>query len=127
MVERIEGFCTESQWKRAYEEINRFESEITSHGTVLCKFWLQIDSATQLVRFNERQGSPEKQWKITDEDWRNRAKWPQYEAAVNEMLQKTNTAAAPWTVVEANNKQFARLKVLQTVITAVERRLEQDE
>ena len=126
MVERIEGFCTESQWKRAYEEINRFEEELAAHGTVLCKFWLQIDNGTQLIRFEERQNTPEKQWKITDEDWRNRAKWPQYEAAVNEMLQKTNTANAPWTVIEANNKQFARLKVLQTVIAAVESRLEKD-
>jgi polyphosphate:AMP phosphotransferase len=126
MVERIEGFCTESQWKRAYEEINHFEAELTTHGSVLCKFWLQIDNDTQLTRFEERQNTPDKQWKITDEDWRNRAKWPQYETAVSEMLQKTNTASAPWTVIEANNKQFARLKVLQTVIAAVESRLEKD-
>lgn len=124
LVERVEGFCTESQWKRAYEELNRFEAELTGHGMVLCKFWLQIDSATQLTRFQERQADPEKQWKITDEDWRNREKWPEYEMAVNEMLQKTNTSSAPWTVVEANNKQYARLKVLQTVIQAIEQRLE---
>lgn len=126
MVERIEGFCTESEWKRAYEEINRFEAELTAHGAILCKFWLQIDRDTQLVRFNEREASPDKQWKITQEDWRNREKWPLYETAVNEMLQKTSTATAPWTVVEANNKQFARLKVLQTVIRAMEIRLAEE-
>lgn len=124
LVERVEGFCTESQWKRAYEELNRFEAELTGHGMILCKFWLQIDSAAQLTRFQEREADPEKQWKITEEDWRNREKWPSYEIAVNEMLQKTNTAYAPWTVVEANNKQYARLKVLQTVIQAIEQRLE---
>lgn len=126
MVERIEGFCTEPQWKRAYEEINRFEAEIIAHGTILVKFWMHIDSETQLTRFNDRQASPDKQWKITAEDWRNREKWPQYAAAVEEMLQKTNTATARWTVVEANNKQFARLKVLHTVIQAIEARLEAD-
>ncbi|HPS82565.1 MAG TPA: hypothetical protein PLP25_11980 [Candidatus Limiplasma sp.] len=124
MVERIEGYCTEPQWQRAYEEINRFEANITDHGTILCKFWLQIDSETQLARFNDRENTWDKQWKITPEDWRNREKWPLYEVAVSEMLQKTNTATAPWTVVEANNKQFARLKVLQTVITTIEKRLE---
>ena len=123
MVERVEGFCTETQWQRAYEEINRFESEIVNHGSILCKFWLQIDRDTQLARFNDREASPDKQWKITEEDWRNREKWPQYEEAVGDMLQKTNTAYAPWTVVEANNKQFARLKVLETVIHAVEKQL----
>jgi polyphosphate:AMP phosphotransferase len=124
LVERIEGFCTEAQWKRAYEEINRFEAEIATHGTVLVKFWLHIDSETQLTRFHDREHSPDKQWKITEDDWRNRDKWPAYAVAVNDMLQKTNTAAAPWTVVEANNKQYARLKVLQTVIHAAEVRLE---
>lgn len=124
LVERVEGFCTEEQWKRAYEEINRFEAEIAAHGTVLVKFWLHIDQETQLTRFNDRQSAPDKQWKITEDDWRNRDKWPAYAVAVNDMLQKTNTAAAPWTVVEANNKQYARLKVLQTVIRAAEARLE---
>ncbi len=126
LVERVEGFCTEAQWKRAYEEINRFEAEIAVHGTVLVKFWLHIDQDTQLTRFNDRQSAPDKQWKITEDDWRNRDKWPAYAVAVNDMLQKTNTASAPWTVVEANNKQYARLKVLQTVIRAAEARLEAD-
>jgi len=126
MVERIEGYCTESEWKRAYDEINRFEAELAAHGVIQRKFWLQIDNATQLSRFKDRETAPDKQWKITAEDWRNREKWPQYEVAVNEMLQKTNTAAVPWTVVEANNKQFARLKVLHTVIRAIEERLEEE-
>ena len=126
LVERIEGFCTKGQWMRAYEEINRFEAEIAAHGTILLKFWLQIDSQAQLTRFNDRQNSTDKFWKITDEDWRNREKWPEYTVAVNDMLQKTNTATAPWTVVEANNKQYARLKVLLSVIQAIEARLEAD-
>ena len=119
MVERIEGFCTEPQWRRAYDEINRFEQDLLDEGAVICKFWLQIDNEEQLKRFNARQKTPDKQWKITDEDWRNREKWPQYETAVDEMLQKTNTQGAPWTVVEANNKQYARIKVLRTVIDAM--------
>lgn len=127
LVERVEGYCTPSQWKRAYEEINRFEAALAAHGTVLVKFWLHIDPQTQLTRFTDRETTPEKQWKITPDDWRNREKWPQYAAAVDEMLQKTNTAAAPWTVVEANNKQFARLKVLHTVIQAIEARLKEEE
>lgn len=127
LVERVEGFCTPPQWKRAYEEINRFEAALAAHGTVLVKFWLHIDPQTQLTRFNDRETTPDKQWKITPDDWRNRDKWPLYAAAVDEMLQKTSTAAAPWTVVEANNKQFARLKVLHTVIQAVEARLKAEE
>ena len=126
MVERIEGFCTEAQWKRGYEEINRFERELTEHGTIVRKFWLQIDADEQLRRFNDRQNTPEKQWKITEEDWRNREKWPQYEEAVNDMLQRTSTTDAPWVVVEANNKQFARLKVLHTIIEAIEQRLDEE-
>lgn len=126
MVERIENLCTTAQWKRAYEEINRFESELVAHGVLICKFWLHIDMDTQLARFRDREADPEKQWKITDEDWRNREKWPLYEEAVNDMLQKTNTAFAPWTVVAGNNKQYARLKVLQTVINTIEARLQNE-
>ncbi len=127
MVERIEGFCTETQWKRAYEELNQFEQALLNDGCIVRKFWLQISSEEQLARFRERQGNPLKQWKITDEDWRNRDKWPQYEQAVNEMLLKTNTAQAPWTVVEANDKHFARCKVLDVVIAAMEERLAQED
>ena len=127
MVERVEGLCTVPQWQRAYEEINRFEKLLTDDGAILCKFWLQIDQATQLQRFEERQADPEKQWKITDEDWRNREKWPAYEQALNEVLQRTHTAFAPWTVVEANDKDFARIKVLKTVVDAIEKRLGNDD
>ena len=120
MVERIEGFCTENEWQRAYEEINQFEHELCVHGAIVRKFWLHIDQDEQLRRFEDRQNTPGKQWKITDEDWRNREKWPQYEVAVNEMLRHTHTAAAPWIVVPANNKKYARLMVLHTVINAME-------
>jgi len=123
MVERIEKLCTVPQWQRAYEEINRFEKLLTDDGAILCKFWLQIDQAEQLKRFEARKGDPEKQWKITDEDWRNREKWPAYEQALNEVLQRTHTSYAPWTVVEANDKEYARIKVLKTVIDAMEKRL----
>lgn len=126
MVERLEGYCTENQWKRAYEEMNLFEKDLRDEGVVLCKFWLQIDREEQLRRFEERQNNPEKQWKITEEDWRNREKWPQYEEAVDEMLQKTNTVYAPWTTTEANNKQYARIKVLQTVAHALEAALKEE-
>lgn len=124
MVERLEGFCSEAQWKRCYEEFNLFEQDLHEADTILCKFWLHISPDEQLKRFNRRANNPEKQWKLSDEDWRNREKWDLYEEAVNDMLKKTNTAYAPWTVVEADNKHFARIKVLHTVIEAIEKRLE---
>jgi polyphosphate:AMP phosphotransferase len=123
MVERIENLCTVPQWQRAYEEINRFEKLLTDDGAILCKFWLQIDPATQLERFQARKNDPEKQWKITDEDWRNREKWPAYEQAVDEVLQRTHTTYAPWTVIEADDKEYARIEVLRTVVGAMEKRL----
>lgn len=123
MVERIEGFCSEAQWRRAYDEINSFERQLADYGAIVHKFWLHIDKEEQLKRFHERESTPEKQYKITEEDWRNREKWDAYETAVDEMLQKTNTAPAPWTVVESNSKYFARIKVLKTVIRAIEERL----
>ena len=123
MVERLEGFCTEKDWKRAYNEINEFERQLTDWGAVLLKFWIHIDQDTQLARFTERQNTPEKQWKITDEDWRNREKWDLYEDAVNEMIEKTNTSFAPWHVLESNDKKYARIKALKTVIEAIEKRL----
>lgn len=123
MVERIEGFCTEDDWHRAYREINEFEKELYDWGAVIVKFWLQIDKDEQLRRFTDRQNTPEKQWKITDEDWRNREKWDRYEVAVNEMLQKTSTDFAPWTIIESQDKHFARLKALETLIRAIEARL----
>lgn len=121
MVERIEHFATDAEWQRAYGEINETEAQWVEHGTILCKFWLHIDKDEQLKRFEEREKDPDKKWKITDEDWRNREKWPDYEAAVNEMLIRTSTDYAPWTVVEANSKYYARIKVLKTVINAIEK------
>lgn len=121
MVERLEGFCSENDWQRAYNEINEFEKELTDWGAVLIKFWVQIDKDTQLKRFNDRQNDPEKQWKITDEDWRNREKWDLYEGAVNEMLQKTNTSFAPWTILESVDKKYARIKALKKVIKEIKK------
>ena len=120
MVERLEGFCTEKDWKRAYNEINEFERQLTDWGAVLLKFWIHIDQETQLARFTERQNTPEKQWKITDEDWRNREKWPQYEEAVDEMLKKTSTENAPWFIIESNDKHYARIKALKIIVKALE-------
>lgn len=123
MVERIEGFCTEAEWKRAYQEINEMESHMANYGTVVLKFWLHIDKDEQERRFKERMETPSKQWKITDEDWRNREKWDQYEEAVNEMLVRTSTTYAPWIVVEGNCKYYARVKVLETVVEALEAKI----
>ena len=121
MVERIEHFATDAEWQRAYGEINETEAQWAEHGIILCKFWLHIDQDEQYKRFKERENDPDKEWKITEEDWRNREKWPAYEAAVNEMLIRTSTDYAPWTVVEANSKYYARIKVLKTVINAIEK------
>ena len=123
MVERLEGFCSENDWQRAYNEINEFERELTDWGAVVIKFWVQIDKQTQLLRFNERQNDPAKQWKITEEDWRNREKWDAYETAVNEMLQKTSTANAPWHILESVDKKYARIKALQITADALEKAL----
>lgn len=124
MVERIEGFCTKQEWQRAYKEINSMERDISNAGAIVLKFWMQIDKDEQERRFKARQENPEKQWKITDEDWRNREKWDQYETAVDEMLQKTNTAYAPWHVLESVDKRYARLKALRIVIAELEKALE---
>ena len=125
MVERIEKLCSEDEWKRAYKEINEMETHIANFGTIVLKFWLHIDKDEQERRFNERMNTPEKQWKITDEDWRNREKWPQYEIAVDEMILRTSTSYAPWIIVEGNNKYYARIKVLETVVEALEKRLKE--
>ena len=116
----FEGYCGEDDWKRAYGEINEFEKELADYGTIVLKFWIHIDPETQLERFELRQNTPEKQWKITDEDWRNREKWPLYETAVEEMLQKTSTAYAPWHIIESVDKKYARIRVLQIVTDALE-------
>ena len=120
MVERLEGFCSEKDWKRAYNEINEFERQLTDWGAIVLKFWIHIDQDTQLARFTDRQNTPEKQWKITDEDWRNREKWPQYEVAVDEMIQKTSTENAPWFIIESNDKKYARIRTLKIIIKALE-------
>ncbi|MCQ2522369.1 MAG: polyphosphate:AMP phosphotransferase [Lachnospiraceae bacterium] len=124
MVERLEGFCSENDWQRAFHEMNEFEHDLTADGAIVVKFWVHIDKDTQLARFNDRQNTPEKQWKITEEDWRNREKWDQYEVAIDEMIAKTNTDFAPWTILESNDKHYARIKALKTIIAAIEKRLE---
>ena len=121
MVERIEGFCTEKEWKRAYGEINAMEQDLVNAGAIVLKFWMQIDKDEQERRFKERMENPEKQWKITDEDWRNREKWDEYEVAVNEMLQKTNTEYAPWHILESVDKKYARIKALKIVIEEIKK------
>ncbi len=121
MVERLEGYCDEADWQRAYNEINEFEEDLHDWGAVILKFWIHIDPETQLERFTARQNTPEKQWKITEEDWRNREKWPQYEEAINEMLEKTSTDFAPWYIIESNDKLYARIKVLRIVADAMEK------
>jgi polyphosphate:AMP phosphotransferase len=115
LVERVEGFAKESEWRRSYSEINEFEEELVESGSILLKFWLQVSDEEQLRRFKDREATPYKQYKITDEDWRNREKWPQYKAAVNEMVARTSTEYAPWTLVEGDDKPYARIKVLRTV------------
>jgi polyphosphate:AMP phosphotransferase len=125
MVERIEGFATEPQWRRAYREINEFEEQLTTAGYVLVKFWLHIDQEIQLQRFNERQNNLFKEYKLTEEDWRNRERWSFYEVAVNQMIQRTHTPTAPWTIVAGNDKQYARVKVIETVVEAIKQELKQ--
>lgn len=123
MVERLEGFCSTNDWQRAYNEINEFEKELSDWGAVIIKFWVQIDKDTQLERFTERQNTPEKQWKITEEDWRNREKWDAYEEAVNEMIAKTSTTFAPWHILESVDKKYARIKALEIIIEELEKAL----
>ncbi len=124
MVERLEGFCTEEEWKRAYREINEFERQLVDFGTILVKFWIHISQEEQLRRFELRQETPYKAWKLTDEDWRNRQKWDLYEQAINDMLLKTSTLTAPWTVVEGNCKWHARVKALRTLVEVLTEELD---
>jgi len=125
LVERVEGFCSQADWKRAYGEINDFEAALVRHGVVVAKFWLAVSKEEQFRRFKLREQVEFKRFKITDDDWRNREKWDAYEAAVCDMVDRTSTAAAPWTLVEANNKYHARIKVLKTLCEAVEAALAQ--
>ncbi|MDP2811364.1 MAG: polyphosphate:AMP phosphotransferase [Rhodocyclaceae bacterium] len=120
LVERVEGFCAEADWLRAYTEINDFEHELAESGAVIIKFWLQIGKDEQLRRFKEREKIEFKRFKITDEDWRNREKWDAYHKAICDMVDRTSTGNAPWTLVEANDKNYARVKILRTVCERIE-------
>lgn len=120
LVERVEGFASELEWRRSYKEINEFEAQLTASGCVIVKFWLHISFEEQLKRFEERKNNEFKSYKLTEEDWRNREKWSLYNVAVNQMIARTNTPYAPWTVVPGNDKYYARVHVLETVINAVE-------
>lgn len=124
LVERVEGFCAEADWLRAYSEINDFEHELDEAGTIVIKFWLQISQEEQLARFQEREKIAFKRFKITEEDWRNRDKWDAYQAAICDMVDRTSTGTAPWTLVEANDKNHARVKVLRTICERIERELD---
>jgi AMP-polyphosphate phosphotransferase len=123
LVERVEGFAKENEWKRAFKEINAFERQLHDFDTVVVKFWLHISREEQLKRFEERQRIGYKAWKLTDEDWRNREKWGAYEDAAEEMLVKTSTSLAPWTLVEANDKYWARVKVLSQMVEVLSKEL----
>jgi polyphosphate kinase 2 (PPK2 family) len=125
LVERVEGFCSEDDWKRAYREINEMEENFHHFGTAIVKFWIHIDQDEQLRRFEARQENPKKQWKLHEEDWRNREKWKPYEEAVEEMFLRTHTKYAPWTVIEGNCKRFARIKALDVTIAAIEKKIAQ--
>ena len=122
-VERIEGFCTTQEWQRAFKEINETEEHLVQSGAVVLKFWADIDKETQFQRFTDRGNLEHKQWKITDEDWRNREKWDAYRLAVNEMLHLTSTEYAPWTIVESTDKRYARIKTLKIFCSEIEKRL----
>ena len=123
LVERVEGFARPHEWKRAYREINSFERQLQDFGTIVVKFWIHISREEQFNRFEERRTTHYKSWKLTDEDWRNREKWPLYEEAVEEMLLKTSTKAAPWSLVEGNDKHFARVKTLTKLVDVLSQEL----
>jgi len=123
LVERVEGFCSEEEWRRAYREIAEFEAQQASFGMLVRKFWMHISPEEQLRRFRDREQDPFRAHKMSAEDWRNRARWKEYEAAVEEMLERTSTEAVPWTVVEADDKLYARVKVVETLAAAIRERL----
>jgi polyphosphate:AMP phosphotransferase len=123
LVERVEGYCSEADWMRAYAEINQFEEELARAGAIVVKFWLHISQQEQLARFRAREKTVFKRFKITPDDWRNRKKWPRYEQAVCDMIDRTSSTFAPWTLVEAEDKDFARIKVLRTIVERLEREL----
>lgn len=123
LVERVEGFARAEEWQRAFREIVSFERQLSEFGTVILKFWVHISREEQLRRFEQRQAVGYKAWKLTEEDWRNREKWPEYEAAAEEMLLRTSVPAVPWILVEGNDKYWARVKVLQNMVTTLSREL----
>jgi AMP-polyphosphate phosphotransferase len=123
LVERVERFCSENDWKRAFTELNQFERQLTGFGMILMKFWMNITQEEQLKRFKERERTHYKSWKLTEEDWRNRGKWEDYEQAAEEMLLKTSTPQAPWTIVESNDKWYGRIKVLKTIVDRLKKEL----
>ena len=127
LVERVEGFCSETDWNRAYGEINEMEENFWHFGAVVIKFWLQIDKDEQMNRFKAREKDSAKQWKLNEEDWRNREKWDLYEEATEEMFLRTHTSYAPWTVIEGNCKRYARIKALDVVIAAIEARIAEED
>jgi polyphosphate kinase 2 (PPK2 family) len=126
LVERVEGFATEEEWKRAFAEINEFEEQLTDHGILLLKFWEHITKDEQLERFKAREQTPHKRWKLTEEDWRNREKWEDYEWAVNDIVEHTSTHSAPWVLVEGNDKRFSRIKVISTFCDRLEAMLSEN-
>jgi polyphosphate kinase 2 (PPK2 family) len=123
LVERVEGFAAEPEWERAYSEIVDYERGLAAEGMVIVKFWLHVSPDEQLKRFKEREGNPLKRWKLTDEDWRNRDRRPEYERAIEEMLRRTDHPTGPWHVIAGENKHYARAAVVETVIDALERGL----
>jgi AMP-polyphosphate phosphotransferase len=124
LVERVEGFATEAEWKRAYKEINSFEQQLRDFGVILVKIWIHISREEQLHRFEERKAIGYKAWKLTEEDWRNRGKWAAYEEAVEQMLIKTSTGTVPWTLIEGNDKYWARTKVLAKLVKVLSAQME---
>ncbi|HEX6025247.1 MAG TPA: UDP-galactose-lipid carrier transferase [Solirubrobacter sp.] len=123
LVERVEGFAKQAEWKRAYREITEYERALCDDGMILVKLFLHISDAEQLKRFKAREKDPLKSWKLTDEDWRNRGKRPEYEAAIEEMVERTSTEYAPWHIIPAESKRYARVNVIETVCEAIEKRL----
>lgn len=121
LVERIEGFATDVEWKRAYKEINDFEQQLTDEDYIVIKFWIHIDDAEQLKRFNDRAQDPYKAWKLTDEDWRNREKFGLYSEAADEMFAKTDSEQAPWVLIPGNDKLYARVQVLKETLAHIEK------
>jgi polyphosphate kinase 2 (PPK2 family) len=120
-VERVEGFATEKEWRRAFQEITEFERTLCDDGAIMVKFYLHITKDEQLYRFKRREADPYKHWKINDEDWRNRRKWDEHNEAAEEMFERTSTEWAPWTVIPANYKWHARVKVVKTVVEALQK------